>query len=240
MGRDFENSFSILSFPPETGSFGRRGLANCDRSTKKFRKSTIYARPLTSQGVFEGPIKFDEGLANRICIYLSSRIDTDFRFLKIPDDFISVVGNELKRFACAIQAYADSYKEPIMSKKDLIHGILDKNYSLYLKRLKYKSYIFSSGCVPMEFPEWWDDIPSIRIFDIGEIFNYNYWFRWQEQEPEDLDYSFIDVESNSIPEDFIDSIHDILPEVRSSWKSPILNRISSRKIPYSALEAEST
>jgi hypothetical protein len=157
-------------------------------------KSDLY------QGISPGPIPKNDILGSALKIYLLSHLQDDWRYLVVPLDIQQIVGNELKRYMCSVQAYIDAYNnEGPISKYELADRISDYDFSKDLKRIKYKSFIESRSLRNRKTPEWWDNTRSFNIEDIGMIFNYSYCFFWEEDDSEDykfgdiplkMDYSF--------------------------------------------------
>lgn len=181
----------------------------------------IYSTGSFSQGLNTSCIEFDRKLARSMHSYLLSHCRSDFRFLKVPEDLISIVGNELKRYACAVQAYVDAYPTTAYhSKIELIDGLLNKNFASYLKRLKTKAFIQSCDLRQYEKPDWWESIPSPNVSEIGQIFNYSYCFFWKEEAENDYLKGFLPCKRISKPdmELYKKTLLGLLPENISEVK----------------------
>jgi len=85
------------------------------------------------------------------------------------------------------------------------------DYASTLKRIKRKAFE-TTWCVEhFEKPEWWNDIPTYRINDIGDIFNYHYLIFW---EGDSDDYKWGEVEVSIKPSalrKFKRTIKELLP-----------------------------
>jgi hypothetical protein len=126
-----------------------------------------------------------------------------YKMCIIPDTIIDRVGNELKRFLCAVQAYLDSYEHPQMELDELLQSLVDPEYPKYLKKLKKASWI-ASGELELIEPNPELEIDGIRyITDIGEIFNPAYCFRWELQAEDDYLNGNLPIEV--IPDDSINT-----------------------------------
>jgi hypothetical protein len=208
---------------PSTGS---RSLSiKLTNETQRLLDSKKYISLLDSpkrqilQGISTGPIRFNSELARRIYWYLLSLRDRDYRFEIVPTDLIEICGNELKRFMCSLQAYYDS-PNPVICKSKLLLGITDINFAAYLKRVRYKSFINSFLLTQWEEPEWWKDTPWFSIRDIGDIFNFNYWFFWEEEPVADYKSGFIPLDNISAHKElFQDHLRKMLP--RKDYIQPV-------------------
>jgi len=93
----------------------------------------------------------------------------------------------------------------------LLDGIMKKDFASKLKKLRQNSFVGSDGSFidesnHMDF--------RMSIHDIGEIFNYNYWINWQEEDPKDYLYGFKDIKkiSDEDIQRFKDALKEMLPE----------------------------
>jgi len=169
------------------------------------------------QGFKRGPFKFDADLAESL--YLFSREAylkyDDLRYVIVPDYFIDIVGNELKRYLCAIQAYLDS-PNSILTAEFLIQGLKDNYFALYLKRLRHRAFLFSQGLhILGDDPDWFKDTTIFSIKDIGAIFNFNYCFFWEETiDDEDWKKGLIPLAQPSVEDElkFKDTLRRLIPE----------------------------
>lgn len=175
--------------------------------------------PTLRKGIYQGlakiPIPFSMELADILVSYTFSHFDEDFRFLIIPDYITNIVGNELKRYLCAIEAYRQSNKRVHFPIELLVSGLRNKDFQVYLKRVRLKSFLYSSGLQLMEEPDWWNDVPRYHVYDIGEIFNYSYCFRWEESDPEDYLVGWKEPPrplTAEVRKEFRDCVEAILPD----------------------------
>lgn len=158
---------------------GRNSISiSQDNHTSISRYSSI------DQGFSVGPIPYTRELALYIKSYLKRIFEKDWRFEIVPGDIIDIVGNELKRFMTAVESYCMNPRSKL-SKEYLIDNFDNKEFATYLKKLRSKSFLISRDLVLLEEDTALLSIPSIRIDSIDEIFNYSYWFFWEEEEPED-------------------------------------------------------
>jgi hypothetical protein len=162
------------------------------------------------QGFKSPPFDFTEDRAEAIKAYIFSIKDKDMRFEIVPSDFVELYGNELKRFICALEGYRQSYTNPPMSMNYLINGLGRKDFAEHLKKVKLKSCMESMRLTLMKEPDWFNDVESFDVTDIGELFNYNYWFRWKEDEPEDY------------KEAWAYEIKPLDPDVRRKFKESVM------------------
>jgi hypothetical protein len=209
-----------LNLPPsEVSSQIRRGYPSSSQPKislprGEIRKQSYRGQINLYQGVYKGPIKFSPELAELLISFIYSHINEDMRFVIVPDYIIDIVGNELKRFMTALEAYRSTYDFEYMNIRELINGLKDPAYASYLKKVRTKSFLISDRLEPMEEPDWWNEIPHYKIYDIGQIFNYNYWFRWEEPEPEDYLEAWAYPISRIDPDElkkFKDILRNILP-----------------------------
>jgi len=114
---------------------------------------------------------------------------------------------------CAIESYRKS-PNPVQPISFLLDGLLDKQFAGYLKDIRDKSYRLGEEFQYFSIPDNFDDIPYVKINDIGDIFNYNYWFFWKEDPVDDIEYSFIPVKriEPTHLERFKEELLSILPD----------------------------
>jgi len=200
---------------------GAKSLINnldCKSTVLLDKSRTIQSNPNPCRGLRQGfsggPIEFSTRLAQLIHSYLCSISNKDMRFEIVPDNLVEMTGNELKRFMCALQAYKDS-PNPVIPTSILLEGITNKSFALDLKRIRYKSFIQSCALTQWEEPDWWKDTPAYLIKDIGDIFNFNYWFFWEEDPEDDYLIGFKDLDMERIKQNeeiFKKNLREILPE----------------------------
>jgi hypothetical protein len=165
-------------------------------------------------------IKWSPQLRNSLLAFFL-KCDYPFRRIEILP-FDRDLNSEIRRFFISLDAYIES-PNPVVPYKDILYGAADKEFSTYLKRVKRKSFEQTWKVEHFEFPSWWDKIPSYRINDIGDIFNYAYLIHF-ESESNDFEYGFIPV---CIKQDTLTkfklSLMEILPNRDSFEKIDKLN-----------------
>jgi len=167
----------------------------------------------TDQGFNNKPIEFSSQLASLIQIEVMRAFEAEKPHLYlVSDSLIKLCGNEIKRFIVALYGYQIS-PNPLIPLTVLINGIADKDFAIKLKKTKIASLTRSYHMESIAY----DGIEQYAIRgleDIGDIFNYRYWIRWEEPEPEDWKYSLIDVPDidPDIIEEFEDTLFAMLPE----------------------------
>jgi hypothetical protein len=137
--------------------------------------------------------------------------------------------SEIRRFFLSLDAYIES-PNPVIPHKEILYGATNFEFAKYLKRVKRKSFETSWVVEHFAFPEWWNDVPSYFIKDIGDIFNYSYLIFWVE-DTDDYKYGFIPInQKDSRLKLFRDTLKEILPD-RESFekieKIEILSKLSS-------------
>jgi len=135
-------------------------------------------------------------------------------FYDPPRTGFARLDGEIKRFITSLCAYIDPRSEPVMSLSELIDGVLNKDYVSYLKKVRFKSFVRSINGTFTEPDPDLEDIPCYDINDIGQIFNYRYWFFWSEEDPHDELWSFEPLEplSQEVKDEFKDILRSFLPE----------------------------
>lgn len=136
------------------------------------------------------------------------------RFEIVPEGFVQIFGNELKRFMCALEAYRKCANS-VIPLNELIHGITDPKYASRLKNIRTKSYVLSNpSSFFMTNPDWFDEIPHYHITTIADVFNYRYWIHWEEEDSEDYLEGFSPIEdiSEEHINEFKEAVRTILPE----------------------------
>jgi len=169
-------------------------------------------RSFIDQGYTNKPIPFSNELASLIKIAVSESFLSDPLLYQVPKYLIDICGNEVKRFIVALEAYYQS-PNPLIPFKVLLDGISDPNFATFIKKTKVASLTRSfhmEACAE----DGLDEYAYTGLTDIGDIFNYRYWFRWAEPEPEDWKFSLIDVPSISdeLKEEFEEVLESMLPQ----------------------------
>lgn len=157
-----------------------------------------------------------------------TRIEYPFRSVfEIP--FKEPLRSEIRRFLISLDAYIES-PNPVIPYRDILYGSTLKDYSKTLKRIKRKSFETTWMVSHFEYPDWWNDVPSYKIKDIGDIFNYSYLIFWKG-DSEDYKFGFNPVH---IDEEYLDlfkeAVYSLLPEDSSFNKVDpieILSQMSS-------------
>lgn len=170
-------------------------------------------KSLNRSDIRRSPIEFSIEKASYLKDFILRRIEKDLRFIE-PDGFLKEeFGSEFKRFCCALEAYRRS-PNPVIRLTNLLNGLVYKEFASDLKKIRDKSYRTSIISNPFEIPEDYDDIPYFPIKDIGDIFNYNYWIFWKEDDCNDIDFSFLGVKpiEPELCEKFKNRCLSILPD----------------------------
>jgi len=192
----------IYSLNPRASTYQSRGprlsLKESNISIGLYKDSQIKIPKLTSDEVNSEyyvnrrPIEFSYDLADLLISFISRNMYRDLRKVRISERIPHSVRYELKRFMCALEAYRQSpnYLIPI---NKLLLGLRDKEFASKLKDYRDEIFLRSVKSQHFETPDFIDLFGDIRITDIGQIFNYNYWFFWKEDLVDDLKYSEIPV-----------------------------------------------
>lgn len=129
------------------------------------------------------PLPYDIYTEKRILKYLERDIPMKEILLSVndltPEEF-----NQLHYLLLSLESY---YKQlnPVIPRHKLIYLTMTREGLKTLKRMKLKSFLTSNGGTLLEKPDWYDNIPTYHSYDIGEIFNYNYGFFWEEEDSKD-------------------------------------------------------
>lgn len=159
------------------------------------------------------PIEFSSSKATLIYNFLLNNSGKDLRFIDPGRYLNNIFGSELKRFMCSIQAYYDS-PNPVMDYFTLIKLIHNKDAAKLLKKIRDRSMrkYFTSYCFVHE--ENTDEYIYPNVRDVGDIFNYNYWFFWKEDPVDDIRNSHLPIENigDDDIEIFRNTLLSMLPE----------------------------
>lgn len=168
------------------------------------------------QGYRRNPIPFTVDTGIYIQNLISSHIRSgngNFKTWIVPEKD-PCLRYEIKRFAVAVECYINT-EGSIQSLKELLDGLLDPNYALFLKRYRAKSFLESASCRIIDEDAEYTNLPYSTIKDIGDIFNYNYWFNWLI-ETDDKDYELglerVKPYTYDLEEEFKDALWDLLPD----------------------------
>jgi len=170
------------------------------------------------QGYYKGAIKFTDELSFALYNCLLDAFSSDNPlFYIVPSNIVNICGNQLKEYIVRIKAYLDS-PNPVQTLSFLIEGIRNPKFAELQKSIRLMSFTYSSNLsfLSDETLIEYKDIPRFVINDIGDIFNYNYCFFWEEPEdPEDYKYGLIPIkEPTSLLEtEFKDALRRITPDL---------------------------
>jgi len=141
------------------------------------------------------PLPHSYDRERRILRYLEMELPI-YQILNIARDLTPEELNQLHYLLLSIEAY---YKQQnaVIPRHELIYLVINSKGLKILKRMKFKSFLESNHGTLMEKPDWYDQIKSYHIYDIGEIFNFNYGFFWMEEDTQDYLLSKIPVEIDS-------------------------------------------
>jgi hypothetical protein len=158
------------------------------------------------------PTRWTIQLQNELLAFFQ-KVDYPFRYVTaIP--FMEPLRSEIRRFFLSLDAYIES-PNPVIPYKEILYGSTDKDYAETLKRIKRKSFETTWRVEHFALPDWWNDIPSYRIKDIGDIFNYSYLIFFEEDSD---DYLWGNVPLEGKFEKlalFKECVRDLLPERNS-------------------------
>jgi len=167
------------------------------------------------QGYRSKPVPFSEVTARLLKQEVACAFNSQdpLKYIVNPD-YIPLWGNEAKRFICAIEAYITS-DNPIIPLSELIKGISFRDYASTLKKIRTACLTRRFSATPNQDDGLEDFVPKNyqTMEDIGDIFNYKYWFRWEEPEPEDWKHALLplDEPSDDIKALWEEVFFDLLP-----------------------------
>jgi len=168
------------------------------------------------------PIPFTERLAHQVEIQVRKAFHYPYgpEFYNPPSMGSPALDGELKRFICALAAYFDPYSDAVMSKEFLFDGIKRLDFVDELKKIRFKSMVesFDNGRLT-DHDEKYDACKSYRINDIGQIFNYRYWFFWSTEDPGDEQFSLLPLKAPTREQ--IDTFKEALRECLPESVSPV-------------------
>lgn len=149
-------------------------------------------------------------------------------FDEIP--FEEPLRSEVRRFFISLDAYLES-PNPVLSAKYLLAEACTQDFASRLKKIKRKSFEKSWGVKHFALPDWWDNTPSFKINDIGDIFNYSYLIHWKTEDEDDYLNGLIDVSNDVDLRPFKRLLTEILPdsEIPKIEEMDILSKISSSR-----------
>jgi len=176
------------------------------------------------QGLRTKPVPFSIESARIAQRYLLLAWESkDMLTYQFPEDPVQrLFGNELKRFAVALDGYFAS-RNPLLTFKFLLDGLVDLNFAAHLKKIRTAAFTRRTGAYSEEDDGLDDIVPKNfhLMEDIGDIFNYKYWFRWEEPVPEDWKFGLVDLVEppDHVKRDWEDALRDVLPDI-----CPVVNR----------------
>lgn len=138
------------------------------------------------------PLPYSIYTEKRILKYLEMDIPM-FEVLNAVNDLTPEEFNQLHYLLLSLESY---YKQqnPMIPRHILIYLVITREGLKTLKIMRLKSFLLSNGGTLLEKPDWFDKIPFYHSYDIGEIFNYNYGFFWEEEDTKDYLISEVPVE----------------------------------------------
>lgn len=147
-----------------------------------------------SQPIPGDPVPFSIELAESVRNYIASVLTEDMRFVIVPKGIWpdSIMG-EMKRFMCSLEAYRQS-PNPVIPIPSLLEGLTDKYYVRWLKLTKLHNFLKTGYAQFVEENQEILNTPLYPIKDIGDIFNYQYYFFWDLRDEVD------DYKNSLIPE----------------------------------------
>jgi len=130
------------------------------------------------------------------------------------DHLTMLAGNEPKRFLMALQGYMKSPLQ-LVPLQELLDGIVDFDFAIKLKKIRTAYWSRRWSARPNEDDGLDQYVPKNfhQGTDIGDVFNYRYWLRWEEPDPEDWKHGFLDCvdPEPDVIKDWEDSFERILP-----------------------------
>jgi hypothetical protein len=177
------------SFPHFLGSAGK-GYFTIDQSYINKTDLKRLKRPYhdSSDRAFNSnpePIIFND--ENREILFREFFSNTDKSFplrnrrINAEEPFRS----NIRLLYLALDGYLES-KNPVENFDTIINRVLKGPDGIVeMKRIKNLSYVNSAKLEYIEPPEWINDVPSYQIYDIGDIFNWQYMFNWKLPDEED-------------------------------------------------------
>jgi hypothetical protein len=207
-----------------------------------FTNCTKIPAPYIPSGCSLGVNRLDQGWRTSPLVYtrrLASIIAKEVQQMfssGLPETYIcspevvSLCGNEVKRFGMALSGYAAS-RRPLIPLDVLINGIMDKDFAAVLKKTRVAT-LTRKVKAESNIDDGLDSyvLPNFHLLeDIGQVFNYKYWLRWEEPDPEAWKFGLIPIEdpSESFIEGFEESLRKILPKsISPVSKEEILASIS--------------
>jgi hypothetical protein len=183
------------------------------RSSKKFQINEF-----DSLGEFGFPMKFSDELAREIQVDIQMNLSNSPIWNYVPKrSWKTEIRSEVYRFYLALRTYLE-FKGSLITAKELIDGILDFNYIVWLKKARsYMAVNTGSGFFLEEDPDMEkikDWAKDKNLIDLGDMFNPRYWLNWEL--PDDEDWRYFWVPCPKVDQRHIDELYkvvtDLLPE----------------------------
>jgi len=208
-----------------------KGLEANSTQSKSYSSTKINLRERYND--FGHCVEFSTILADNLVSQLTRCFSSDDPFsYSFKPTGVPEADGELSRFRYALLSYRDSYK-PVMTVDFLINGLRKgSEFISELKRIRVKSFVRSIDGFFAEFDEDMDKTISIPIEDIGQVFNFRYYFFWESPDEHDEQYFFKPLKKP--PKEDLDRfeqvVYDLLPdEVEKIQEEEILLDVTSSK-----------
>jgi hypothetical protein len=137
------------------------------------------------------PIPFSREVAQLVQSVVQGAMSSEQPYkYPLPKKIGKFLGGEIKRFIVALVSYYQS-PNPVMPLKFLLDGILEgEAFIKLLKKAKNKAYVNYINGTYLAPDDETESIPLFEITDIGDIFNYRYWFFWDQVDEQDWKHCF--------------------------------------------------
>jgi hypothetical protein len=132
-----------------------------------------------SENTCSGPMDWSVHRSEKIFEWLKKR-SSFTPIQKIPKKFTLLERSQIKRVLASLQGYYSSASAKI-PREELLPLVVYPNGAKTLKNIRFKSFLETCDGIPMEYPDWWKSTKSYKIYDIGDIFNYQYCFHWKTE-----------------------------------------------------------
>jgi hypothetical protein len=209
----------------ETSSRGRRNVLRSDEKISlppilKKQDPLLVEKKEPLFNIRRRPIDFSRELAEIIKGFVIDNIDKELSKIEPPDCLPGDMGFEVHRFVLALKAYYESNIDRSPIKREILfQGITDRNFAGKLKAYRTECFLNSVSGLLTHEAEKIHDFPARNIFDIGEIFNYNYWIFWKEEDPDDYKWGL--VPEKTIEPELLDKFKDHLFKMLPEYINPV-------------------